>query len=287
LPNPPPAAAGPFDYALVPAADRDWLVEQTGTVHRLCRQTAEGLLRAGAVLAAVRRRLPRRQFKAWLRDRTPFSRSNAYRLMAAAAEFDLSQIGTLDPSALYLLAEPSCPPEARALALQYARAGTRVTHALAREVVAACRPGPAPTAADLRAVGAARRAAGLDDAPPPPPAAGADGADAWRALVELRRGGARVRIEGAEGEEGGVEVTVWRPGRPPAGGRGDTTAAALLAAAGRGPAKVCKKCDPAGRSPLPLAAFPRDANQPDGRRRYCKRCEAARLRRYKRKPPAA
>ena len=280
MPRPTPEAA--FDYALVPAADRAWLAEQTAAVHGMCRQTVAGLLRTGAVLAGVRSRLPKRQFKAWLAAKTPFSRPTAYRLMQAAGAFPVSQIETWDASALYLLAQPACPPEARALALQHAEDGTRVTHSLAREIVAACRPA-APGPADLARAGAAMRAAGVDDAPPR--AADPEGEAAWAALVELRRAGARVRVDGPEGEPGGVEVTVYRPGGgPPAVGRGDTTAAALLAAAGRGPVKVCRRCDPAGAHPLPLAAFPRDAGQPDGRRRYCKRCEQERLKRYKRRP---
>lgn len=108
---------------------------------------------------------------------------------------------------------------------------------------------------------------------------------ALAALGELVRGGVAVRIDGLPGERGEpVDVSC----QAVIGGRprivtGPTVGAALLALAGIAPKKACRRCGEAKTA----AAYSLCRTAADGRNRYCKVCERARLKRHKARKKAA
>jgi hypothetical protein len=140
----------------------DWLRGRTAEVGEIFRRSAEGAVRVGQILREVKERLGHGRFQAWVASALPFSYPTAVRMMQVAEQFGSGQSYQIDrfaPSAAYLLAQPSTPPEARQKALEMAQAGRSVTLAAARELVRPAGKGsggePAPSwrATPLREVG--------------------------------------------------------------------------------------------------------------------------------------
>lgn len=266
-----PPARG-FRWSDVTAADREWLRRRTEDVVTYAYRTACDLVRLGQVLAEVRARVPRGTYVAWLADQTPFSTAHAYRLLAVADAFGayLSQIEKIEPCALYLLAQVSTPPAARELAVQAAGDGRRVTRALALEMLAAARPEPEPTAAEVRAH--ERRAAGLKLEAKAQPAAG-EGSPAWLWTVfeELVANSRLVHVAKVDDPDDDVlyTVTCHRELDTPVVAVRRSLGDAVAAAAGREPVKVCPGCG----ADKAVGEFGFDATNADGRNRYCKVCE--------------
>lgn len=130
-----------FRWGDLPPDDREWLRKRTEDIETFAYNAACNTVRIGLALAEVRLKL-RRKFKPWLAEHTPISRKQAYRLIAAAAVFGpyLCQIDTLEPSAMYLLSQKEVPQSAREHAVQLAESGTRVTRAVALEILDAHKP---------------------------------------------------------------------------------------------------------------------------------------------------
>lgn len=130
-----------FTWRDVPAADRDWVRRRTEDIESCAYRTACDMVRIGAALAEVKKKLPKR-FAAWLIASTPFTRPTAYRLMATAKSFGpyVSQIETFEPCALYVLAQEKTPQAARDHAVALAEGGKRITRTLALEILDAFAP---------------------------------------------------------------------------------------------------------------------------------------------------
>jgi hypothetical protein len=91
-------------------------------------------------------------FLAWLKNEMEplgLSKSTAYRMMDVARRFSLPTLGNLPfaVSALYLLASPSSPEEARREALLLAADDVPITRAKAQELIAHAQATAAPTTA--------------------------------------------------------------------------------------------------------------------------------------------
>ena len=139
-------------YADLPAVDRQFLKDKVGVIRLLARQCGESVLNIGRHLRDVRDRLPGR-FDGWVQSEFCWSRGHAYKMINVAEAFDgLSQLANrFDSTALYVLAAPTAPPKAREFAVGLARDGEYVSHAMAREIVAAVKDRPELPAADVRA----------------------------------------------------------------------------------------------------------------------------------------
>jgi hypothetical protein len=154
-----------FDYEQLDSETRIVVQQRTGEIKDLVRTTAENVVRIGEKLAEVRERLDNGRFQAWLSGEFDWSRRTAYNFISVYEQFggDRAKFAQLDiaTSALYLLAAPSTPAEARAEVLDRAEQGERITHSTAKEIVEEHKPPPPPPLPDPEP--------GPVQAPPPPP----------------------------------------------------------------------------------------------------------------------
>lgn len=283
-----PAVA--FSYTALPVGQRDWFRAAAGQVRTLAYRTACDMIRVGRLLAEARGRVRRRTYAAWLAAELPWSRSHAYRLIQVAEAFGPlvapDRAERIDPTALYLLARPEVPTEARAYAVELA--GDRhVSAGDAREILDAYRRVPDPTRDEVKAhegnmkpVRDAERVAAKN-------AAGADASDearqaaAWRAFCALVAGATVVHVaaivedDGPEtgGDDPLYSVTVYSDGDRPRNVVRRGLVDVVESAAGREPEKACPGC----QESKPVGLFSRNRKMRDGVNRYCKACERSRL----------
>ena len=262
-----------FSYAAVPPSARDWLQEAAREVRQLAYRTAVDMIRVGQLLASARQRLKRRTFQLWIKAELPWSRCHAYRLIAVAECFGplLSQRETerIEPTALYLLARPEVPPEARACVISIAEA-RRVTAADARDILSAMRPIADPDRGQTRQLAPLRPE---DIRPRVTPDVPVDGWSTLQSLVERSRVVHLSHADEDEDDDRLYSVTVYSDtDRPRVSVRRNLTDA-ILAAAGCEPEQVCPGCE---RS-KPVGEFGANADMPGGRNRRCKECERSRL----------
>jgi hypothetical protein len=128
-----------FDYAALDMETRIVVKQRTEEIRSLMRQTALSIIEIGIGLEDVKRLLGYGQYVKWLDQEFQWSVPTAYRFTQVASRFQNYQIDNFAPSALYLLAAPSTPDEAVAEALERAESGEQITHAAAKEIVAAHR----------------------------------------------------------------------------------------------------------------------------------------------------
>lgn len=271
-----------FDYAAMPAEQRAWLRDKTAAVRTITGRIAGDIVTMGSVLLEVRRRIGHGRFKAWCASELPWSYRQTARMMQVGRAFgsvkEMCQRGTFDRGALYLLALPSTPEDARNYAVQQLQDGRSVTVDDAREILKIHRRvpdlprGEAKTLAPDQAED--KRPVTIPAKPDP----------VAEALAVLYRTCDSVHIGRLEEEDGTAlaTVTVHRGGRPETA-VGETLLEVLQDLAGQTPRKACRKC----RRTKPLTQFSHDQRRPDGRNQYCKKCEASRLREHKRKRRAA
>jgi hypothetical protein len=154
-----------FDYGQLDTETKIVVQQRTGEIKDLVRATAENIARIGGKLVEVRARLGNGgRFDAWLQTEFEWSRRTAYNFIAVHDQFgDRANFAQLDiaTSALYLLAAPSTPAEARDEALARAEAGERISHATAKEITAAHQPPPPPRLPEPEIIR-------LDNPPPAP-----------------------------------------------------------------------------------------------------------------------
>lgn len=127
-----------FDYQQLDTETRIVVQQRTTEIKALMRRTAQDIIEIGQKLIEVKAALNHGQFGPWLEAEFEWGTAQAARFMQVADKFGGSQIYQIDklaPSALYLLAAPSTPDEARQEAIDRARNGESVTHSLAKEIV--------------------------------------------------------------------------------------------------------------------------------------------------------
>lgn len=127
-----------FDYAALDRETRSELQGWTNEIKGLVRQTAENVVCIGRRLTASKEKLGHGRFENWLRAEFGWSLYSARRFMQVYRHFKTHNLCDLNIaiSALYLLARPSTPEEARQEALEQAAQGETITHAVAKEIVA-------------------------------------------------------------------------------------------------------------------------------------------------------
>ncbi len=111
--------------------------QRTSEIKSLMKRAAQDIIDIGQKLIEVKARLPYGRFGGWLRAEFEWGIHTARNFMRVAEEFgDKEKISLFAPSALYLLAAPSTPEQARSEALERAEAGETITHAIAQDIKA-------------------------------------------------------------------------------------------------------------------------------------------------------
>ncbi|MBV8885080.1 MAG: DUF3102 domain-containing protein [Chroococcidiopsidaceae cyanobacterium CP_BM_RX_35] len=127
-----------FDYEKLPYETRIIVQQRTSEIKRLLKQTAQELLDIGQKLIEVKEQLGHGNFGNWLKAEFGWGITTAWKLMKSAEAFKFSHCENLDiaASAMYLLAAPSTPHEARQEALKRASDGEKITYTKAKEIIA-------------------------------------------------------------------------------------------------------------------------------------------------------
>jgi hypothetical protein len=131
----------PFDYArLDDPPTQDILRQHAERLESLAQDTAVGLWEMGRILADAQDRLSAHgtgTFRRWIESETGLSRMTSWRLINVYRAFDRPSLGqsTFGVTALYLLAAPSTPAEAREEAVRQAQEGRPITPERARSIV--------------------------------------------------------------------------------------------------------------------------------------------------------
>jgi len=137
-----------FDYQALDAETRIVVQQRTGEIKALMKRTVSDIIEIGEKLIEVKERLGHGHFGGWLEAEFEWSERTARRYISVAETFKSDTVSDLrfDAKALYLLAAPSTPDEARAEAIERAEAGETITHARVKEIVAEhwIKPAPAP-----------------------------------------------------------------------------------------------------------------------------------------------
>lgn len=125
-----------FNYTQLDAETRIVVEQRTSEIKTLMRRTAQDIIEIGEKLIEVKERLPHGAFGGWLESEFGWSQETARRFMNVAREFPQIPTGLeFQAKALYLLAEPKTPDEARQEAIARAEAGERITYSTGRDIV--------------------------------------------------------------------------------------------------------------------------------------------------------
>lgn len=125
-----------FDYGSLDSDTAQFVQEQTNEIKGLFRQSVENVLAIGRNLLKVKERLVHGQWLNWLEAEFDWTDRTALNFMNVAQQFKSENISDLNiaASALYMLAAPSTPSEAREEAITRAQAGERITVSAARDL---------------------------------------------------------------------------------------------------------------------------------------------------------
>ena len=137
-----------WDYAALDMETRIVVQQRTHEIRVLMRTSAQSVIDIGVKLIEVKARLGYGNFGPWLKAEFDWSVPSAARFMQVAVRFGdgtIYQIDNFAPSALYALAAPSTPEEARQEAIARASNGESITHAAAKEIIAEYKPTPPRT----------------------------------------------------------------------------------------------------------------------------------------------
>ncbi|MGV2829145.1 DUF3102 domain-containing protein [Myxosarcina sp. GI1(2024)] len=126
-----------FDYGNLDSETKISVEQHALEIKSLIRQTAQDIVSIGQKLTEVKRKLKHGNFRNWLRTEFNWSMSSATKLMQVSEQFKDVNFANLNfsTSALYILAAPSTPKEARQQALKLASHGEQITYSLAKVIV--------------------------------------------------------------------------------------------------------------------------------------------------------
>lgn len=126
-----------FDYSALGKEARVLVQQQTAEIRSLMRRTAQDILEIGQRLKEVKAQLGHGQFRNWLQSEFEMSVSAANKFMQVHEYFKNVNFTDLQValSALYLLAAPSTPSDARQEALFRASQGENITYSKAKAIV--------------------------------------------------------------------------------------------------------------------------------------------------------
>lgn len=126
-----------FDYNALTQETRGVVRQRTIEIKHILRRTAQDLVVFGQKLTEVKEQLGHGNFRNWLLSEFELSLSAATKFMQVYQQFKDVNFTNLNVavSALYLLAAPSTPTEARHQALVRAQEGEPITYSKAKEIV--------------------------------------------------------------------------------------------------------------------------------------------------------
>ena len=127
-----------FDYSSLDEETLFFLQSKTREIKKIFRRAAEDVINLGNYLIEVKERLGYGVFYRWLEAEFAWSSRTALRFIRAAETFSLDTVSELDflPSALYELAAPYAPEEARNEAMERARQGETIDKKTAKAIKA-------------------------------------------------------------------------------------------------------------------------------------------------------
>lgn len=125
-----------FDYSALDPYASTAVRFRTDRLSTLLKRAGTDIIEIGQTLLEVKALLPHGQFGLWLAAEFGMTDRSARNFMTVAERFKSETVSDLiAPRALYLLAAPSVPDEARQEAIERAEAGEKITHSTAREIV--------------------------------------------------------------------------------------------------------------------------------------------------------
>lgn len=126
-----------FDYSNLDADTAQFLNQQASAIKVLVKQSLENIIEVGKRLIEVKDLLAHGEWMDWLDAEFGWSERTALNYMRVSREFKIENISNLQiaNSALYLLAQPSTPEEAREEAVLRAQSGERITVSSTKELL--------------------------------------------------------------------------------------------------------------------------------------------------------
>lgn len=131
-----------YDYSSLPVNVAKQVRSAADRIKKRLKRTVSDIIQTGLDLIAVKEQLEHGEFGDWLEAEFEWSHQQAAVFMRVAEKFqNFLNLDSLPirPSALYLLAQPSVPDEAREEALEKAESGEPITVAAAKEIIASHR----------------------------------------------------------------------------------------------------------------------------------------------------
>ena len=133
-----------FEYQHLDYRTKTIVWQRTSEIKELMRLTAENIISIGQKLTEVKEKLGHGSFQNWLRSEFEWSEQTARQFMQVYRwsktiknkNFVFSQLAT---SALYLLAAPSTPPEARDEVLSLIDGGEKISYSCVKTIVDRCK----------------------------------------------------------------------------------------------------------------------------------------------------
>jgi hypothetical protein len=126
-----------FDYQNLDQKAQIIVKQKTAEIKSLIRQTAQDIIKVGQKLTEVKQQLKHGEFRNWLRTEFNWSISSATKFMQVSEQFKNVNFTHFNfaTSALYILAAPSTPENAREYAIELASRGEHITYSLAKLIV--------------------------------------------------------------------------------------------------------------------------------------------------------
>ena len=126
-----------FNYAVLETETRIFIQQRTSEIKSLIRRTSQDIIDIGEKLGEVKQQLGHGKFINWLKFEFDWSASTATRFMQVKEQFKFVKLTNLHiaASALYLLAAPSTPQQARTEALERASVGEVISRSRAQAIV--------------------------------------------------------------------------------------------------------------------------------------------------------
>lgn len=113
------------------------LEEKAGLIKQYISDSISNAIKIGKILLDVKNSVDTYEYKAWLTSNFAWSAATAWRFVQISKHFEPYQkyLNNFDITAVYLLASPSCPDEARAKAVEISKK-VRITKKKALEILA-------------------------------------------------------------------------------------------------------------------------------------------------------
>ena len=131
-----------YNYSGLPSNVAKQVRSAADRIKKRIKRTVSDIVQTGLDLSAVKKQLSHGEWGVWLEAEFEWKPVTAWNFMQVAIKFsiieDLNSL-PIRPTALYLLAQPSVPDEAREEALEKAENGEPITVAAAKEIIASHR----------------------------------------------------------------------------------------------------------------------------------------------------